>query len=145
MRIITSAIIGMLSIAASCDGELDRVDAVRRIINESSAEAQITVSNAIDTVRFSLLPTDTIEFEGTCTYDERRFCDLGWEGSSRSSTRFIIDSADLIWEPRGDGPLPDSVRDLGVNPQFEQHGYVGETINGIIVYTFRILDSDIPE
>ena len=130
-----------LALAASCDGELNRVDAVRRIINDSSAEAQVTVLDAVDTVRFSLMPRDTIEFEGTCTYDEIRVCNVGWRGNARSITRFITTDSDTFLLELDD---PNLERDIGVDPQFEQDGYEAETVDGVIIYTFRILESDIP-
>ena len=129
-----------LALAASCDGELNRVDAVRRIINESSAEVQVTVFDAIDTVRFTLTTQDTFEMEGTCIYDEIRECELGWVGNARSEVMFVKSSGDTsLWSTEFD-----LERDIGADPQFEQAGYTAETINGLIIYTFRILESDIP-
>ena len=134
----------VFSLAASCDGELDEVNAVRRIINSSSVEAQVVIRNGIDTVNFVLASGDTTEFNGFCTYDERRFCNLGWEGNSESEVRFVTDSGVLVWRHDFSGDFPDAARGIGANPQFEKYGYEGETVNDVIIYTFRILDSDIP-
>ena len=137
-------IVAALALASSCDGELDRVRAVRRIINESGVEAYVTVANAVDTVDFTLLLRDTIEFEGTCTYDARRFCDLGWDASSNSTVRFNTEDGIRIWSNDFSTQFADSIRAIGVNPQFEKNGYEARTVDGVIIYTFRILESDIP-
>ena len=129
-------------ILISCQESSNPGPAIKRIINETQFNIEITGSNCGDTEisLYQLQALDTLDIQGNCygPFEER--CDLGWLGKGCEVVTINFDNARLqLFEGI---PQDDLQRNINGDPGLGFYGYENTTLNGAEIYTYRITQED---
>jgi len=125
----TATIFLLVAAAYSCN-EPNDYDATRIIRNLTEYNLRIYVAGDFgDSLIYNIMPFDSLMIEGICRNDELRYCNIGWDRSRY--TEIIFDTLRVLKnDPNICVPSSPQAKCLGIDPRFEQWGWVGENRNG---------------